>query len=489
MAISTVLVTGATGYVGGRLVPELLGRGYKVRCFARSPEKLRDQPWFGDIEVAKGDLSDSSATEVALNGVDAAYYLVHSMNEATGARFASQDDQFAATFRDAAARCDVQRIVYLGGLGKDADPRLSDHLQSRHQVGDTLREGSVAITELRAAIIIGSGSASFEMLRSLVDVLPVMITPRWVRSKCQPIAIRDVIHYLLECLETPETADRIIEIGGPEVLTYQQMMNTYAEQAQLKHRLVLPVPFLTPKLSSLWVGLVTPLPTSLAKPLIHGVGAEVIVSDSTATTLMPHDLMAYEEACALSIKRTRDLEVTTHWAGAELGHRSVADPQISDPEWSGGTVLSDSQTVTSNQVTAHEIFRTVEKIGGDNGWLIANFLWRLRGAIDKLIGGTGLRRGRRNPDTLRVGDALDFWRVEALVPDALLRLRAEMRLPGKAWLEWTISEDDGTAKLMQHARYQPRGLAGRLYWYSLFPFHFFIFKRLAHAIVKRSEDS
>jgi uncharacterized protein YbjT (DUF2867 family)/uncharacterized protein YndB with AHSA1/START domain len=480
-----VLVTGATGYVGGRLVPELLKNGHKVRCLVRTPEKLEGLDWRNNVEVVKGDLSDESALSTALEGIDCAYYLVHSMAASAPGQFQKRDMKIARSFRQAAQQAGVKRIIYLGGLGDESDPNLSPHLQSRHDVGEVLRDGTVAVTELRAAVIIGSGSASFEMLRNLVEMLPVMITPKWLRTRCQPIAIRDVLFYLVNALQL-EDETRTIEIGGPDVLEYREMMQTYARLAHLKKRIIITLPLLTPRLSSHWIGLVTPLPTSLAKPLVLGLENEVVVTDHSAEQLMPHKCLSFEHSIALAIEHTRDLEVTTRWADADLSWRSPADPMPSDPEWSGGVVLDDTQTVTT-EASPHAVFRAVTGIGGKRGWLVTDKLWEIRGLMDKLVGGVGMRRGRRHPDDLRIGDALDFWRVEALVPDTLLRLRAEMRLPGRAWLEWTISEEDGKTQLTQKARYQPRGLAGRLYWYSLLPFHAIIFKGLAAALVKEAE--
>ena len=326
------------------------------------------------------------------------------------------------------------------------------------------------------------------MLRNLVEKLPVMVTPKWLRTKCQPIAIRDVLYYLKKSIEVEVTKSQVLEIGGPDILEYKEMMQTYAQQAQLKKPVIITVPLLTPRLSSHWIGLVTPLPTPLAKQLVMGLENEVIVNDHTVDELIPHECLPFIESIDRAISLTRDLEVTTSWADADLGWRSPADPMPTDPEWSGGVVLDDTQTVTTNDATPHDVFRAVTGIGGRRGWYVTDFLWEIRGVIDKLVGGVGMRRGRRNPDTLRIGDALDFWRVEALVPDKLLRLRAEMRLPGKAWLEWSISQDGGETTLTQKARYQPRGLAGRIYWYSLLPFHGIIFKGLAAALIKQAEQ-
>lgn len=480
-----VLVTGASGYIGGRLVPELLKQGHKVRCLARNPGKLEGLPWSNEVEIIKGDLNDKESLREAFNDINAAYYLVHSMEEGSHRSFSDRDRKIARTFRKAAEVAKIERIIYLGGLGDDDDPNLSPHLESRHEVGHILADGSVPTIELRAAIIIGSGSASFEMLRNLVEVLPIMITPKWVNTYVQPIAIRDVLFYLVGALTVPPD-DTILEIGGPDVLTYKEVMLRYGQQAGIKKRRIIPIPVLTPHLSSHWIGLVTPLPTSLAKPLVDGLMNKVVVTNHKADELLPHKCLDFTTAVDLAIERTRDLEVTTSWANAEIGGRSPADPMPTDPEWSGGTVLSDTQTVTTS-ASQHDVFRIVTGIGGKRGWFVTDKLWSIRGWLDKLIGGVGIRRGRRDPDKLRVGDPLDFWRVEALVPDTHLRLRAEMRLPGTAWLEWTIGERDGKTSMTQHARYQPRGLAGRAYWYALLPFHGIIFKGLAKAITTRAE--
>ncbi len=480
MAPQTVLVTGATGYIGGRLVPELLAAGHTVRCLARTPSKLDDLSWRPDVEVMRGDVTDVNSLADALAGVDAAYFLVHSMGGA--ADFAARDRLAAETFRDAAAAAGVRQIVYLGGLGDDA-PGLSTHLDSRHEVGDVLAAGPVPVTELRAAVIIGSGSASFEMLRNLVEVLPAMVTPKWVRTRCQPIAIRDMLHYLVAAIDEPAAAGRVLEVGGPDVLTYLDMMRVYAEIAGLPKRLVVQVPVLTPRLSSHWIGLVTPLPAGLAKPLVESLSTEVVVHDHAIDEVLPHECLPFREAVALALQRVEHLEVATRWSGADLPGRSPADPLPSDPGWAGGTMFADVQAAWS-PAPPDAVFRTVSGIGGRRGWYVATWLWSIRGWMDRAVGGIGLRRGRRHPDDLRVGDALDFWRVEAYEPPTLLRLRAEMRLPGEAWLEWRIEPDDGRggSVLHQRALFHPRGLWGRLYWYGVLPFHGFIFGRLCRAL-------
>ena len=486
--MSTVLVTGATGYIGGRLVPELLAAGHTVRCLARNPAKIGDEEWADRVEVVRGDVTEAASLKGAMDGVDAAYYLVHSMGGGTD--FSARDREAAATFRDAAGRASIERIVYLGGLGRDDDPNLSRHLQSRHDVGRVLAGGPVPVIELRAAIIIGSGSASFEMLRYLVEVLPVMVTPRWVHNRCQPIAIRDVLTYLVAALDVDAEGDagasagdgpKVLEIGGSDVLTYLDMMLIYAEVAGLRRRRILPVPVLSPKLSSLWVGLVTPLPAGLARPLVESLVNEVVVGDHPASAVIDHQPMPFRHAVELAVQRDADLQVLTRWSDATLPGRTPADPMPTDPDWAGGSLLRDEQTATTD-ASAGALFRVVSGIGGTRGWYVTPLLWRLRGWADKAVGGVGLRRGRRNPDLLGVGDAVDFWRVEAVEPDRRILLRAEMRLPGEAWLEWVIEPEGAGSRLTQRAIFYPRGLLGRAYWYALIPFHALIFRQLAERL-------
>jgi uncharacterized protein YbjT (DUF2867 family) len=473
-----ILVAGASGYIGGRLVPALVDRGVEVRCLARNPAKLAALPWAGRVDVVEGDVLDRSAIDAAMQGCTAAVYLVHSMGGS--ADFADADRRAAASFRDGAAAAGVGQIVYLGGLGQDGST-LSPHLQSRHEVGRILADGPVPVTELRAAVIIGSGSASFEMLRNLTEVLPVMVAPTWVRTRCQPIAIRDVLHYLVASLETPEARGRILEIGGPEVVTYEEMMATYAAVAGLRRRLVLRVPVLTPRLSSLWVGLVTPLPAGLARPLVDSLVNEVVVADRSADEVLPHRCMPFREAVELAIRRVEGLQVPSRWSDATLPGRSPADPLPTDPDWAGGTLLVDEQRASTSS-SPEAVFATVSGVGGRRGWYVADWLWSVRGWLDVAVGGVGMRRGRRHPDELRVGDALDFWRVEAHDPPEVLRLRAEMRLPGEAWLEWRVEPSAEGCTLHQRALFHPRGLLGRLYWYALVPFHGLIFGRLCRAL-------
>jgi uncharacterized protein YbjT (DUF2867 family) len=478
-----ILVAGASGYIGGRLVPALVERGAQVRCLARNPAKLAALPWAGQVDVVEGDVLDRSAVEAAMAGCTAAVYLVHSMGGS--ADFADADRRAAAAFRDGAAAAGVEQIVYLGGLGQDGST-LSPHLRSRHEVGRILADGPVPVTELRAAVIIGSGSASFEMLRNLTEVLPVMVAPTWVRTRCQPIAIRDVLHYLVASLEVPAARGRILEIGGPEVVTYEEMMATYAAVAGLRRRLVLRVPVLTPRLSSLWVGLVTPLPAGLARPLVDSLVNEVVIVDRSADEVLPHRCMPFREAVELAIRQVEGLQVPSRWSDATLPGRSPADPLPTDPDWAGGTLLVDEQRASTGS-SPEAVFATVSGVGGRRGWYVADWLWSVRGWLDVAAGGVGMRRGRRHPDELRVGDALDFWRVEAHDTPRLLRLRAEMRLPGEAWLEWRVEPSADGCTLHQRALFHPRGLLGRLYWYALVPFHGLIFGRLCRALADEAE--
>ena len=489
-----VLVTGSTGYIGGRLVPALLDAGHEVRCAVRTPAKLANRPWRDDVEVVSADLFDRASLRAACEGMDAVHYLVHAMDGEGD--FEQRDRDGAENLRVAAEDAGVGRIVYLGGLGSSDGAPLSKHLRSRQEVGRVLADGPVPVTELRAAVIIGSGSASFEMLRHLAEVLPAMVTPRWVDTRCQPIAIRDVLDYLVAVLDVEETADKVLEIGGPEVLTYREMMHTYASVAGLRRRLIVPVPLLTPRLSSLWIGLVTPLPTGLARPLVDSLVNEVIVTDPLIDELVPRDTMPLRQAIELALSRVQDLDVATTWASAGGAGASTErhdagavpeDPRPEDPAWAGGTVFADEQVVACHAPPA-AVFQTVSALGGRTGWHSPRWMWELRGLVDKLIGGIGVRRGRRHPEQLSVGEAVDFWRVEALEPPTLLRLRAEMRLPGEAWLEFRIRPHGDHSLLEQRARFHPRGLLGRAYWWALLPFHGLIFPRMARSIARAAEE-
>lgn len=482
---NVIAVFGATGYVGGRFVPSLLEKGWKCRAVGRSLDKLKSRPWANhpNIELVKADVSDASSLETALKGVRAAYYLIHSMNPSEK-DYKEADRKAASNFRQAAERNAVQQIIYLAGLGDDEDA-LSDHLKSRREVESILKSGSVPVTIFRAAMIIGSGSASFEILRYLVDRLPVMITPKWVNTPSQPIAIRNVLTYLIECLNHEATLGRTFDIGGPDILTYDELMRIYAVKAGLPRRLIIPVPVLTPRLSSYWIHLVTPVPASIAKPLAEGLKNPVICRNKDILTIIPQQLLSAEEAMERALKRTGDGDVDTSWTDA--GRMPPVELSADgDPEWAGGTVYRDIRRMIITQ-NPDEVWQRIESIGGKNGWYHADFLWALRGFIDRIIGGVGLRRGRRDPHKLGVGDSLDFWRVLKVVPNKCLLLAAEMKLPGKATLEFRISEKENrTYELTQTATFKPKGLFGIIYWFSILPLHEYVFGGMIKKIISGS---
>ncbi len=477
-----ILVTGATGYIGGRLVPWLLEAGHEVRCLARDPEKLDLDPWRDRVEVVQGDVLDASTLGPALDGCDAAFYLVHSMDDAKES-FSDRDSRAATNFRDAADAAGLRRIVYLGGLGAH-QKELSEHLASRHEVGEILASGATPVTELRAAVIIGSGSVSFEMLRYLTEVLPVMVTPKWVKTLCQPIAVRNVLQILTATIAVDDGEHHVLDIGGPDRLTYQEMMQIYAEEAGLRKRIVIPVPVLSPSLSSRWVGLVTPLPTGVARPLVDSLKVEVVTGEHNAAEDLTEHLFTYRESVQRAIEASQSLDVATRWSDATS---TPASALPNDPSWAGGTRLQDEQIVTSEAPPPH-VFWAVARIGGTTGYYTFNWAWRLRGLLDSVVGGVGLRRGRRHPEELRPGEALDFWRVAAFEPDRLLRLHAEMKVPGEAWLEFEVTPQGTGSKLRQTATFFPRGLFGRLYWVALLPFHAAIFGRMARRIATAGEE-
>lgn len=469
------LVTGATGYIGGRLVPRLLERGHRVRCLVRDPSKLALDPWRDQVEVLEGDVLDPTSLGDAFEGCTNAYYLVHSMGHADD--FSEADRRGAENFQKAADAAGLSRIVYLGGLGRTDDDELSDHLSSRHEVGQQLAAGATPVTELRASVIIGSGSVSFEMLRYLTEVLPVMTTPKWVRTRSQPIAVRDVLQMLTTVLED-EPVSRVLEIGGPEVLTYEEMMQIYAEEAGLRKRLIIPVPVLSPGLSSRWIGLVTPLPTGVAKPLVDSLKNEVIVNNDAASELFPYQPITYREAVRLALKRITQSEVETRWSDAAT---SPASPLPTDPAWAGGSRFEDRRAEVA-PAAPEDVFWAFSRVGGEVGYYGFGWAWWIRGLLDSLMGGVGLRRGRRHAEDLRPGEALDFWRVRRVDPGRELLLEAEMKLPGTAWLEWSAVANGSGTRLIQTATFVPHGLWGRLYWYSLVPFHAFIFGAMARRI-------
>jgi uncharacterized protein YbjT (DUF2867 family) len=486
MAEKPILVTGGTGYVGGRLIPRLLEAGHTIRAMARSPERLLCRPWgrHPDFEVTAGDALDRRAFVHAAQGCGAAYYLIHSMNAAKG--MFAQADRTAAHNMVAAARVNrLTRIIYLGGLGQQDHEALSKHLKSRHEVERILMNSSVPVTNLRAAMILGAGSASFEMLRYLVDRLPVMITPRWVSTPCQPISIRNVLDYLEGALEAPATVGQTLDIGGTQILTYRDLIRIYAEEAGLKKRLIIPVPLLTPWLSAKWVHLVTPVPASIAQPLAEGLSIPVICRDNRIRSMVPVDLIHIRRTIRTALDRIRQETVDTCWfdGGGALPPEWAT---CGDADYAGGTILSDAYRIVL-ETTADSVWETLQRIGGRNGWYFAQPLWRLRGMLDRAVGGPGLRRGRRDPVNLRVGDGLDFWRVIALEPPNRMLLLAEMKAPGDALLEFNIREQGADRIVLEMvARFLPRGLAGILYWYALLPSHRWLFKGMLKTVARRT---
>jgi uncharacterized protein YbjT (DUF2867 family) len=477
--VSRVLVTGATGYVGGRLVPRLLEDGHEVRCLVRTPEKLTDVPWRDDVEIVRGSID--GPLDVAMAGIDTAVYLIHGIGQSHD--WVAKESRDAEHFRLAAEAAGVRRIIYLGGMGAD-DAALSIHLASRHAVGRTLAAGPIPVTELRAAVIIGSGSASFEMLRYLVEVLPIMVAPKWVATRSQPVAISDVLDYLVKVIDSPEPIVGILEMGGPDIVSYSQMMTMYAEEAGLKRRRVFVVPFLTPHLSSRWVGLVTPVPGSLARPLVDSLVNEVVVRDHRTIDLLGPPKRTLREAIRLALGVISRNEVPTSFTSADL---QPFRKYSTDPAWSGGTELRDVR-VRHSDASVEDVFAAITSLGGEKGWHRGEWLWRLRGFSDLLWGGPGLRRGRRHPHELHEGDFVDFWRVEAIeVAPHVVRLHAEMVLPGDAWLQWTVAAEDHVTTVTQEALFRPRGLLGRAYWYAIAPFHVLVFPGLLKGIVHDAE--
>ncbi|MGE0040781.1 MAG: SDR family oxidoreductase [Vicinamibacterales bacterium] len=475
-----ILVTGATGYIGGRLVPRLLAQGHRVRCLVRDPARLEGRDWGDDVEVVTGDVLDPESLAPAMRGVRVAYYLVHSMG--AGADFHERDLRAAESFGAAAAAAGVARIIYLGGLA-EASPGLSEHLRSRQQTGDVLRRSGVPVTEFRAGVIVGSGSLSFEMIRYLTERVPVMVCPRWVYTRTQPIGVREVLDYLVAVLAVPASAGRIVEIGGAEVVTYGGMMLTYAKVRGLR-RWMVPVPVLTPRLSSYWVNIVTPIPGAIARPLIEGLRNENVVRDPASRELFPGITpVGYGASVARALARLRASHIESSWRDALSTSQPDVPPVIlSDQE---GMIVERRQRVVA--APPEDVYTAFTGLGGRRGWLYMNWAWEVRGFLDRLIGGVGLRRGRRDPDDVRVGDALDFWRVEAVEPGRLLRLRAEMKVPGRAWLQFQAAPREGGGSVVsQTAFFAPRGLPGWIYWYALYPIHRVIFSGMIDRLAERA---
>lgn len=482
-------MTGATGYVGGRLVPELLNAGFEVSVLARTPDKLRDVSWIDRVTVHGGDATDPKALAEAMAGVDVVYYLMHSIQSGSGLE--AEEQRVVRVFADAARDAGVSRIVYLGGLAPDVPANeMSPHMRSRAAVGEVLRSSGVPTIEFRASVVIGSGSASFEMLRYLTERLPAMVTPRWVRVRTQPIAIRDVLRYLVLAADLPPQVNRTFDIGGPQVMTYEEMMQGYARVAGLRKRVILPINVLTPSLSSHWVNLVTPVPRAIARPLVQSLVHPAVCREHDIAQWIPdpaEGLLSFDDAVRLALARIREARVDTRWSDASTPG-VPSEPLPSDPDWAGGTLYTDVRELEST-ASPEALWAAVESIGGEHGWYAADWLWKIRGFGDRLIGGVGLRRGRRDPYTLHVGDAVDFWRVEERIAPSLLRLRAEMKLPGLAWLEFTVTpRPEGGSQLRQRAVYFPRGLAGHAYWWSVAPFHGFVFPGMAKHIVEHAEE-
>lgn len=478
MGEKTILVTGANGYVGSRLAQKLIDEGYSVRCMSRHLHE-------GDIDMipkarwVEADAFKPETLEYALKGVHTAYYLIHSMG--SNQEFSALDKEAAQNFARAASQNQVRRIIYLGGLGRSTD-NLSLHLKSRQEVGALLRAASCEVIELRASIIIGPGSISFELVRSLVERLPVMVTPKWVSIKTQPIYVDDVIAYLIQASSIAIDKNEIFEIGGSEVLSYGDLMKAYAELRGLK-RLMIPVPVLTPYLSSLWLGLVTPLYARIGRKLIASLNNQTTVRDHSAERRFRVISTPIREALRKADEEEKQNYLRVHWYDVDS---MVSHAKLYHNVISYGRRLYHIEKAPT-KASRSSIFRVITEIGGEHGFYYANFLWRIRATLDKMMGGVGTRKGRRYLSNLRVGDTIGFWRVQKLVKDELLLLYAEMRLPGRAWLQFELIDKNNELILYQTAIFDPRGLWGIVYWYSLSPFHYFLFRGMLNAIIKHAE--
>ncbi len=484
MTDKPILVTGATGYVGGRLIPRLAAAGYRVRAMGRSLDKMACRPWAAHdrVELVQADVLDAESLRPAVAGCATIYYLVHSMI-ASKAAYARADRQGAENMVAATRNADVDHMIYLGGLGEIDHPNVSKHLLSRHEVGQILQAGSVPVTILRAAMILGSGSASFEILRYLVERLPVMVTPRWVDIPTQPIAITNILGYLQGCMAHPETRGQTFDIGGPEQVSYRDLIHMFANEAGLPRRRIIPAPVLTPTLSAKWIHLITPVPASIAQPLTEGLSLPTVCTENRIRRMIPQDLLTCRQAIGTALQRMRQQQIDTCWMDAG---------KLIPPEWAfcgdagyaGGTILECGYRATI-QAPAWDVWRPVQHLGGRQGYYHGNWLWRLRGMLDRLAGGVGLGRGRRHAHTLAVGDALDFWRVLRIEPPESLLLLAEMKMPGEALLDIRVqSLGKDRCMLSMLSRFLPSGVAGLAYWYALYPFHQYIFRGMLSAIAQ-----
>lgn len=482
-----ILVTGATGYVAGRLIPLLLASGYQVRAMGRSTEKMADRPWGQDphVELVRGDILDVDSLRKAVKGCGTIYYLVHSMVSQQG-KYRHADRLGAKNMVQAAADEHAQHLIYLGGLGDIHHKNISKHLISRNEVGKILLSGPVPATVLRAAMILGSGSASFEILRYLAERLPVMVTPKWVRMPTQPISITNVLGYLKGCMEHPDTRGKTFDIGGPDVVAYRDLFRIFAKEAELPSPFMIPVPLLTPRLSSLWIHLVTPVPAAIAQPLTEGLSLPTICTEKRITNIIPQKLISCQEAIARALDRIQQEQVDTCWTDAG----EITYPEwtyLGDSSYSGGTILKCGYRAVVKGM-APELWASVVKLGGETGYYGADFLWKIRGVIDVFTGGVGLSRGRRSKERLQVGDALDFWRVLSLKKSSKLLLLAEMKTPGEALLEININDlGNDQCEIVLLSRFLPRGLMGILYWYILYPFHQYVFTSMLKGMVTASE--
>jgi uncharacterized protein YbjT (DUF2867 family) len=475
-----ILITGATGYVGGRLAVRLLDAGYHIRCLVRDASRLRGRPWFKRVEIVEGDALIPETLDRALKDVSVAYYLIHGMQGNIAS--AERDMNAARNFSEAAGRANIERIIYLGEL-VDPAANLSPYLRSRHETGSILRHGRVPVTEFRAGMIVGSGSVLFEMIRYLSEREPLLICPAWFYSTAQPIAIRDVLSYLIAALETDESIGRIIEIGGPTRLMYAEMVIRYAKERGLR-RVLIRTPFNLPRLSAYWVHMVTPIHWRVILPLIEGLRAELIVHDDVARRVFPNiKPIDFQTAVHLALGRIQRDNVETSWSDALVTAMGDNKPYAFKVEEG---MMMESRSLLLD-LSTDAVFRAYTGIGGTRGWLYMDWAWAIRGWMDKAIGGVGIRRGRRHPDEIRTGDSLDFWRVEAVEQDQLLRLRAEMKVPGQAWLQFeSIPAEDGKTLFTETAYYAPRGFWGFVYWYAMWPFHAFLFDGLIRRLASRA---